>query len=64
MTLDNNDSDNAGAGDKAEGASGDVDTRCIEQDATLYDTFATSELVSEPHSVPSAPAQAEPQTLP
>lgn len=64
MTLDNDDSDDASAGDKAEGASGDVDTGCIEQDATLYDTFATSELASEPRGVPSAPAQAQPRTLP
>jgi hypothetical protein len=64
VTLDNDDSDDAGAGDKAEGASGDVDTGCIEQDASLYDTFATSELASELHGMPSASAQAQPQTLP
>lgn len=46
MTLDNNDSDDAGAWNKAEGVSGDVDTGCIEQDATLFDAFATSELDS------------------
>jgi hypothetical protein len=89
VTLDNDDSDDAGARDKAEGASGDVDTRCIEQDASLHDTFAILELaftstesidasgpwyvVEEPtpglrscerHDVPSAPAQAQSQTLP
>ena len=86
------DNDNS---DEAEGASGDVDTGRIERDASLHDTFATSELAlaptestdasgpwydveegryteepapglgsSEPHGVPSAPAQAQPQTLP
>jgi hypothetical protein len=64
VILDNDDSDDAGAGDKAEGASGDVDTGCIKQDASLYNTFTTSELASEPHSVPSASAQAQPQTFP
>ena len=58
MTLDNNDSDNAGAGDKAEGASGDIDTGCIEQDASLYDTFTISGLTSKPHGMPPASAQA------
>jgi hypothetical protein len=56
VILDNDDSDDAGAGDKAEGASGDVDTGCIKQDASLYDTFTTSELASEQHGASSAPA--------
>lgn len=64
MTLDNDDSDDAGAGDKTEGASGDVDPGWIEQDATLYDTFATSELATEPHGGPSDPAQAQPRPSP
>jgi hypothetical protein len=64
VILDNDDLVEAGARDEAEGASGDVDTGCIEQDTSLYNTFATSELASELHGVPSAPAQAQPQTLP
>lgn len=64
MILDNDDPVKAGAGDKAEGASGDIDTGRTERDASLHNTFATSELASEPHGVPSAPAQAQPQTLP
>lgn len=59
MILNNyNDLNEASAGDKAEGASGDVDTRNIKRDASLYNTFATLELPSEPHGVPSALAQA------
>lgn len=92
MILDD-DLDEAGARDEAEGASGDVDTGRIDPDASLHNTFATSELASVPtksmdasgpdveegyyirelapglgsceqHTVPSAPAQAQPQTLP
>jgi hypothetical protein len=94
VILDNDDDlDEADARDEAEGASSDVDTRRIERDASLHNTFATSELASAPtesidasglwydvkegryieepapglgsceqHSVPSAPAQAQPQT--
>jgi len=93
VILDDDDSDEAGAGDdEAEGASGDVDTGRIERDASLQNT-ETSELASAPtksidisgpwydveegcyeelapglgsseqHGVPSAPAQAQPQTL-
>jgi hypothetical protein len=95
VILDGDDPVEAGAGGEAEGASDDVDTGRIERDASLYNTFATSELASAPikstdasgpwydveegryteepvtgfgsseqHSVPSAPAQAQPQTLP
>ena len=46
MILDNGDSDDAGTWDEAEGASGDVDTGCIEQDASLYGTFAIEILSS------------------
>jgi hypothetical protein len=56
VILDNSDSDNAGAGNEAEGASGDVDTRCIKQDASLYDTFTISGLTSKPHGMPPASA--------
>ena len=94
MILDD-ESDEACAGDKAEGAIVDVDTGHIGRDASPYNTFTTSELASGPaksidtsgpwygvkegryveettpglgsheqHSVPSAPAQAQPQTLP
>jgi hypothetical protein len=63
VILDNGDSDDAGARDEAEGASGDIDTGCIEPDASLFDTFAISELASEPHGMPSASAQAQPQTF-
>ncbi|OBT61722.1 hypothetical protein VE03_09200 [Pseudogymnoascus sp. 23342-1-I1] len=49
LTLDNDDLDDAGP---------------IEQNVALYDTFVTSKLASEPHGMPSAPAQAQPQTLP
>jgi hypothetical protein len=45
----------AGAGNKAKGASGDGDTGHIEQVASLYNTFITLELASEPHGVPSTP---------
>ena len=48
MILDNDDLDEAGAGDEAEGASGDVDTGRIERDASPHNTFATSELASAP----------------
>jgi hypothetical protein len=94
VILDNDDSHEASAGDnEAEGASGDVNAGRFEQDASLQNTFATSELASaptkstdvsslwydpeegcyeelapglgssEPHGVPSAPVQAQPQTL-
>jgi hypothetical protein len=87
VILDNDDHpDKAGAGGQAEGASGKVDTGRIKLDASLHNTFATSELASAPietinasapwyesasglglceqHGEPSAPAQAQPQTLP
>jgi hypothetical protein len=95
VILDNDDSDEAVARDEAEGASGNVDTGHMERDASLYDSFATSELaltptesinasgpwydveegryIEEPalglgsherYGVPSAPVQAQPQTLP
>jgi hypothetical protein len=63
VILDNGDSDDAGARDEAEGACGDIDTGCIEQDASQFDIFAISELASEPHGMPSASAQAQPQTF-
>ena len=47
MTLDD-ELDKAGIRDKAEGAFSDVDNKYIEQDASLYNTFTTSELASEP----------------
>ena len=57
MILDNDDDPvEAGAGDEAEGVSGDVDTRNIEQDASPHTIFTTPELASEPHGVSSAPA--------
>lgn len=58
MILDNDHLVEEGAGNKAEGASGDGGTRHIEQVASLYNTFVTSDLASEPHGVPSTPAQA------
>ena len=58
MILDDDDSDKACAGDEAEGASGDVNTRYIKQDASLYDTFTISGLTSKPHGMPPASAQA------
>jgi hypothetical protein len=58
VILDNGDSDDASARDEAEGASSDIDNGCIEQDASLYDTFIISELASKPHGMPSASAQA------
>jgi hypothetical protein len=86
VILDNDDHlDEAGAGGQAKGASGKVDTGRIKLDASLYNTFATSELASAPtetidasalwyesasglgpckqYGEPSAPAQAQPQTL-
>ena len=48
MILDDDDSDEAGAGDEAEGASGDVDTSRVERDASPHNTLATSELASGP----------------
>ena len=56
MILDNDHLVKAGAGNKAEGASGDGDTRHMKQVASLHNTFITSELASEPHGVPSTPA--------
>ena len=64
MILDNDHPVEAGAGNEAEGASGNGDTGHIERVASLHNTFATSELASEPHGVPSTPAQAQPHTLP
>jgi len=40
--------DEAGTGDKAKGAFGDVDNRRIKRDASPHNTFATSELASGP----------------
>jgi hypothetical protein len=48
MILNDDDSDKACAGDEAEGAISDVDTRRVERDASLYNTLVTSELVLEP----------------
>ena len=48
MILNDDESDEACAGDKAEGAIVDVDTGHIGRDASLYNTFATSELASGP----------------
>jgi hypothetical protein len=45
LDIDVNDApDEAGAGDQAEGASGRVDTRCIELDTSLHNTLPTSVL--------------------
>jgi len=63
VILDNDDPVEISAGDEAEDASGNVDTGRIERDASLYNTFAILELVSEPQGVLSAPAQAQSQTL-
>jgi hypothetical protein len=92
VILDNgNNLDKARAGGQAEDASGEVNTRRIELDASLHNSLPTSELASAPtesintsglwydieegryikettlglgshkqHSVPSAPAQAQP----
>lgn len=47
MILDiDDDLDEADAEDEAEGASSNIDTRRLERDASLYDTFTTSELAS------------------
>jgi hypothetical protein len=47
LILDNDDDpDEAGAVGQAEGASGEVDTRRIERDASLYNSLPTSELAS------------------
>jgi hypothetical protein len=64
VILDNDHPVEAGAGNKAEGASGDGDTRHIERVASLHNNFTTSELASEPYGVPSTPAQAQHQTVP
>ena len=48
MILDDDESDEACAGDKAEGAIVDADTGHIGRDAGPHDTFATSELASGP----------------
>jgi hypothetical protein len=48
VILDNNDPDEAGARGEAKGAFGNVDTGRIKRDASLHDTFATSELASAP----------------
>ena len=48
MTLDNDDSDDAGAGDEAKGASGDIDIGCIKQGASLHKIFVTSDLALMP----------------
>ena len=93
MILDSD--EDLGAGGQAESTSGEVDTGRIDLDASLYNTFATSEPALVPtesidvsgpwydveegryieelanslgsheqHSVPSAPAQAQPHILP
>jgi len=65
VILDNNHhAVEVGAGNEAEGASGDGDTGHIERVASLHNTFTASELASEPHGVPFTPAQAQPHTLP
>ena len=48
MILNDDESDEACAGDKAEGAIVDVDTGHIGRDASPYNTFTTSELASGP----------------
>ena len=48
MILDDDDSDEAGAEDEAEGASGDVGTGRGERDASLQNTFALLEPASGP----------------
>ena len=55
MILNDNELDKAYARDKAEGTIVDVDTRHIERDIGLYNTFITSELAFKPQDVPSAP---------
>ena len=64
MILSNDHPIEASARNEAEGPSGDGDTRYIERDASLHNTFTTSELASKPHGVPSTPVQAQPQTIP
>jgi hypothetical protein len=49
VILDNNDDlDKARAGGQAKGASGEVDTARIKLDASLHNSFPTSELASAP----------------
>ena len=49
VILDNDDDlDKACAGVPAEGISGEVDTGCIELDASLHNSLSTSELASAP----------------
>lgn len=48
MILDNDDLDKVHAGGQAEGASSEVDTGCIELDASLHNSLLTSELASAP----------------
>ncbi|CZR56350.1 uncharacterized protein PAC_06238 [Phialocephala subalpina] len=48
MILDDDESDEAGTGDKAEGTSGDVDTERIGWDASPHNTLATAEVASGP----------------
>jgi hypothetical protein len=48
MILDDDESDEAYTRDKAEGAIININTRRIKRDASLYNTFVTSELVSGP----------------
>ncbi|PVH67366.1 hypothetical protein DL98DRAFT_600594 [Cadophora sp. DSE1049] len=47
VLLDDDDADNTGAGNEAEGAFGDIDTGRIERDASLH-IFATLELAPTP----------------
>lgn len=69
MILDDNDSDEATIGNKAEITSGNIDinTERIEQNTSLYNAFVTSELASlglcKQHGMPSAPAQSQSRTL-
>lgn len=46
VILDDDESDEEDIEDEAEGASGDVETRCIERDQSLYNSLATPELAS------------------
>lgn len=47
MIVDDDESDDAGVRDKAEGASGDVDIGRVRQDASPHNTLTTSELACE-----------------
>ncbi|TVY83406.1 hypothetical protein LSUE1_G002963 [Lachnellula suecica] len=64
VILDDDELDEADTGDEAEDVASDVETVCVERDTSLYNTFATSVLDSEPHSVLSASGQAQAPTFP